>query len=259
MSNPVETSIVRTTMAMPVILALGVLGLGTAVAPMYAAHPAATAESSAPGNGRDLGLATPRSLFPARLSTRPAPRPRAVQPKPAAKRVHLARPAAPSVAPPPPPAPVVRPPAPVPPAPPPPMPAPRPSPSPPPQPGGTLNNAYAARILVLVNAARASNGLRPLALSSCANSYAQSWAPHLAAIHALVHQSMSALLSGCGARAAGENIAYGNISADAMEAMWMASPEHRANLLNPAYGYIGIGAVLGANGIWYAVQDFLGY
>ncbi len=42
-----------------------------------------------------------------------------------------------------------------------------------------------------------------------------------------------------------------------MVAIWMASPSHRANILNPRFAHIGIGAVQTTSGVWYAVQDFL--
>lgn len=138
-----------------------------------------------------------------------------------------------------------------------PQPKPRPSPPPPPPSSGASNNAYESRILTLVNLQRASHGLSTLSMSSCADSYAERWSVHLAAIGTLVHQSMLSLLNGCHAQAVGENIGFGAVSADTMMAMWMASPGHRANLLNPRFTSIGIGAVQIANGTWYATQDFL--
>lgn len=138
-------------------------------------------------------------------------------------------------------------------------PAPKAKPKPPPPPpSGGSNSAYESRILVLVNAQRASHSLAALAMASCADSYAETWSAHLAAIGALVHQSMGTLLSGCHAQTVGENIGYGSVSADAMMAMWMASPSHRANLLDRRFTSIGIGAVQTPSGVWYAVQDFLG-
>lgn len=139
-------------------------------------------------------------------------------------------------------------------------PAPRPKPPPPPPPpppSGATNSAYEARILGLVNVARTSHGLAAVSMSSCADSYAESWSTHLAAIGALVHRSMSSLLSGCHAQYVGENIGYGAVSADTMVAMWMASSDHRANILNPRFTHIGIGAAQTSSGVWYAVQDFL--
>jgi uncharacterized protein YkwD len=71
------------------------------------------------------------------------------------------------------------------------------------------------------------------------------------------HQSLSPIMTGCAARGAGENIAYGNVTADAMMTMWMNSPGHRANILNGSFTHIGIGAVKTSSGRWYGVQDFV--
>lgn len=118
--------------------------------------------------------------------------------------------------------------------------------------------AYANRILQLVNAERAKAGLKPLAASTCATGYAVTWAKHMAATGDFSHQSLSPIMSGCHASTAGENIAYGTITADQMVANWMNSPGHRANILNPAFTAVGTGAARTAAGRWYGVQDFVG-
>jgi uncharacterized protein YkwD len=49
-------------------------------------------------------------------------------------------------------------------------------------------------------------------------------------------------------RIAGENLAWGTGSAGtarAIVAAWLASPEHRANLLRPSFRRIGVGDLLG--------------
>jgi uncharacterized protein YkwD len=135
------------------------------------------------------------------------------------------------------------------------LPAPKPA-SPAPAPA-TAQSAYESRILVLVNAERAKAGLRPLAMTGCADTYANNWAATMARTGTFAHQSLSPIMSACSASRAGENIAYGNVTADAMMTMWMNSPGHRANILNGAYTHIGIGAVKSANGRWYGVQDFV--
>jgi uncharacterized protein YkwD len=49
----------------------------------------------------------------------------------------------------------------------------------------------------------------------------------------------------------GENIAQGQLTAAAVMSAWMNSPAHRANILNPAFGRIGVGARQAAGGtIW---------
>jgi uncharacterized protein YkwD len=120
------------------------------------------------------------------------------------------------------------------------------------------SDAYEARILVLLNAERAAAHLSPLAASNCADGFAENWAPQIQRDGALSHQSLSPILSACHASTAGENVAYGNVTADEMMAMWMKSPGHRANILNTRYTAVGIGAVTDSSGRWYGVQDFVG-
>jgi uncharacterized protein YkwD len=131
------------------------------------------------------------------------------------------------------------------------------NPTAPPSPTVSAQAAYEGRVLVLVNAERTRRGLRPLAMNTCADGYANRWASSMASSGRFAHQSITPMLSSCGARRVGENIAYGNVSADQMMVMWMNSPGHRANILNPAYTHIGIGAVKTSAGRWYGVQDFL--
>ena len=53
------------------------------------------------------------------------------------------------------------------------------------------------------------------------------------------------------ARLAGENLAWGTGPtgyAHSIVAAWLASPEHRANLLRPSFSRIGVGDLVGAFG-----------
>lgn len=252
----------RTVLASRLLVAAGLGFVGTVAAPGIdrPSSPQAGAALQPPAPEPFAAHGPPAS--PAARATRPAvvpapparPLPMASpRPRPRSVVVHHASPpkhvAAPTARPQPQPQPKPQPQ---------PQPKPKPKPSPPPPPSsGASNNAYESRILSLVNAQRASHGLSGLSMSSCADSYAERWSVHLAAIGTLVHQSMLSLLTGCHAQAVGENIGFGAVSADTMMAMWMASPGHRANLLNPRFTSIGIGAVQIANGTWYATQDFL--
>lgn len=56
---------------------------------------------------------------------------------------------------------------------------------------------------------------------------------------------------------AGENIAYGQRTAQEVMNSWMDSPGHRANILSPSYTEIGVGAAKKANGTLYWTQMFL--
>jgi hypothetical protein len=55
---------------------------------------------------------------------------------------------------------------------------------------------------------------------------------------------------------AGENIAYGYQTPDAVMNAWMNSAGHRANILNGSYRAIGIGVAASASGLLYWTQDF---
>jgi uncharacterized protein YkwD len=54
----------------------------------------------------------------------------------------------------------------------------------------------------------------------------------------------------------GENIAVGNWSATDTCRAWMASAEHRSNILNAHFTMIGVGFARGAGGRTYYVEDF---
>ena len=116
---------------------------------------------------------------------------------------------------------------------------------------------YESRVLAASNVERVRAGLRPLTESSCATGYAERWAGVLAQAGALSHQSLSRVLTGCSASSVGENVAYGNVTPEQMVGMWMASPGHRANLLNAGYTHLGVGALTQADGRTYGVQVFL--
>jgi uncharacterized protein YkwD len=58
------------------------------------------------------------------------------------------------------------------------------------------------------------------------------------------------------ARPLSENIAYGYRSGAEVVKAWMASPGHRANLLNCTAKAVGVGAVYSAGGTTYFSQEF---
>ena len=117
---------------------------------------------------------------------------------------------------------------------------------------------YPEAVLRLTNYERGKAGVAPLRLSFCMrDQFAGPWAKHLASQHTLVHQSLGPMMSRCHGNAAAENIASGNWTPQQMVNAWMNSSGHRHNLLNPAYNYLGVGAVRGSDNRVYGVQDFL--
>jgi uncharacterized protein YkwD len=122
-------------------------------------------------------------------------------------------------------------------------------------PGTTVS--YADRVLALTNAERTRRGLRALAFSGCADGYADSWARALSQAGSLSHQPLAPVLTACGARGVGENVAFGNVTPEQLVAMWMASTGHRTNILNAGFTHLGVGDVTTSTGRVYGVQVFL--
>ena len=115
--------------------------------------------------------------------------------------------------------------------------------------------AYEARVIYQINVQRAKYQRGKLAASSCPDRYAESWGAYLARTGAFYHRSMTPILTGCAATRVAENLARGNVSADRIVAAWMASPGHRANILDGRLTRIGVGSVY-ARGQWTVVANF---
>jgi len=114
--------------------------------------------------------------------------------------------------------------------------------------------AYEARVIYSMNVQRARYGISKLAPASCPDAWADWWAAYLARTGYFYHRPMTALLSGCHATRAAENMARGWVTADAVVAMWMASSPHRAEILDSRLTQVGVGAVY-ASGQWTVVAD----
>jgi len=108
----------------------------------------------------------------------------------------------------------------------------------------------------LINRDRAAAGLAPLQWSPCLASIAAANAARMAAQGSLSHANGVQLDLGChlGGRA-GENIGWlsSGINDAAINAMFMASPEHRANILGP-YHFVGVAWAVGPTGAYIAVE-----
>lgn len=91
---------------------------------------------------------------------------------------------------------------------------------------------------------------------ACVDKFAESHARWMAINRTLRHQSMSAIMSFCGLRSVGENIAWGYKTGPLTVAAWMHSSGHRANILNSGYRVIGVGAYQDKYGRWWVSQVF---
>jgi uncharacterized protein YkwD len=124
--------------------------------------------------------------------------------------------------------------------------------------------AQTARVLELTNAERARAGLPPLALSTQLTEAAQQYSDVLATDACFAHTcgpvpemtQRDAQAGYTGWTALGENIAAGYPSPEAVVSGWMASPGHRANILNPDYRELGVGLSSGGKYGAYWTQEF---
>ena len=124
--------------------------------------------------------------------------------------------------------------------------------------GGTNTGTSSAAQAVLaeVNAARAKNGLSALTLDANMNRAAAVRAAELAQSFSHTRPNGSRGLTalneaGVSYRMAGENIASGQQSAQAVVSAWMNSSGHRANILSASFGRMGVGqATIGGRTYW---------
>lgn len=135
--------------------------------------------------------------------------------------------------------------------------APAPSPAPQAPPVPEADTALADEIVALTNAARRDAGLPELAVSPCATEQAVHRASVLVAEDRFEHDPLDEIVDGCDVGTVGENLALGYPSAQATVDGWLASPGHRANLLQRLFTSIGVGCVPSDRGPLCA-QVFLG-
>jgi uncharacterized protein YkwD len=120
--------------------------------------------------------------------------------------------------------------------------------------------AQSDTIVQLVNAERASRGLRPLRVNSTLTSIAQDWSQRQAAANAMSHRPNFTSGYPSGWSRAAENVAwYSEDNPRAIVTGWMNSAGHRANILNPDLTDIGVGYARSSNGRYYATQNFATY
>ena len=109
-------------------------------------------------------------------------------------------------------------------------------------------DGYAAQVVALVNAERANAGLGSVSMTSSLNQAAQKRAEEIVSSFAHSRPDGRSCFTvfgeyGISYMAAGENIAAGQWSPDAVMNSWMNSPGHKANILSADFNHIGVGVV----------------
>jgi len=124
---------------------------------------------------------------------------------------------------------------------------------------GTSESSIEGRVQALyeaTNKERIANGLQPFIRNATLEQLAQNQSESMhkrGNVDHLGFDNRSATAIGAGFDVTAENCAGGGYEASSFIEMWMNSPGHRANILNPRLTHIGIG-IYGK----YAVQDFGG-
>jgi len=122
---------------------------------------------------------------------------------------------------------------------------------------------FAAEVFAEANQARLARGLPALAFSQCAADQATARATALIGTGTLEHAPLAPVIAACnppGLRTA-ENLLRGEVSAAQGVQMWLDSPGHAANLLDPELTMMGLGCVRDPSGPWpgwICAQVFLG-
>jgi len=126
-------------------------------------------------------------------------------------------------------------------------------------------------IVRLTNKQRAREGLQPLDISAALTFLARNQTQNMCAHRILAHESdlfpegwrkFSERMKTVSVRSGGENIAYGTMTedpekwADLIVKGWMKSPEHRKNILNPKFRYLGVAVSVCSGNLAYATQVF---
>ena len=127
--------------------------------------------------------------------------------------------------------------------------------------GGVIS-AYEAEVIRLVNEIRRQNGLGELTASAELSHVARlksqdmhdkGYFDHTSPTYGSAFDMLRSF--GISYRTAGENIAYGYSTPQAVVDAWMNSSGHRANILNASYTQIGVGHEQDGN---YCTQIFVG-
>lgn len=115
---------------------------------------------------------------------------------------------------------------------------------------GSARRSYQASFLQAVNATRVSHGLQPLHFDADLGCAARSHTLEMLHANVFDHGDFSGRMSAFHLHGTlGENLAWGSGPygrAQTIVQMWLASPDHRANLLRPGFRRIGLGIASGA-------------
>jgi uncharacterized protein YkwD len=119
---------------------------------------------------------------------------------------------------------------------------------------GARSMRFRNEMLRLVNETRSSHGLHTLRLNRPLSGEAWRHSVAMGRSFVLFHTTnLSSLVQPYDAYTWGENVAYA-ATLRRVEQLWMQSPEHRNNLLNPAFRWAAIGVIKARGWLWVTLQ-----
>lgn len=134
-----------------------------------------------------------------------------------------------------------------------------------------LDYMMAEGLLKETNRVRSANGLAPVIASDSLSDIARTHSRNMCLAGELKHESdkyphgwqtFGERMKRAGCSAGAENLAYRTYAGNPMDwarnviTGWLNSPQHRTNLLQPTYRYVGIGVFMCRNGVAFATQVF---
>jgi len=111
-----------------------------------------------------------------------------------------------------------------------------------------------AAFVVKINELRAGKGLAPLQVNANLVEKARAWSAGMAAAGKIWHSTLSDGVTE-NWKKLGENVGMGG-SVDGLHRAFVNSPHHYENLVDPAFGHVGIGIVMNGSTI-YVTQVFM--
>ena len=129
---------------------------------------------------------------------------------------------------------------------------------------GQESNDYASamQMLQLVNNVRIQRNIRPLCLSNKLVRAATAHSAYQSSITTMTHDGPLSLgdrfiRQGYQPSAVAENVGFTSTPfAQVVFDIWMSSPEHRANIIDPNYAHFGSASALGSNSMYFWTQLF---
>ncbi|MEY2420102.1 MAG: hypothetical protein QOI95_169 [Acidimicrobiaceae bacterium] len=125
-----------------------------------------------------------------------------------------------------------------------------------PVPANAADSGAEAAFVAKINGVRQSHGLAPLAVYGELRNVARPWTDQMVANGGISHNPNLAGQVSANWTKLGENVGVGS-DVDSLMSAFVNSPAHYANIVDPAYNYIGVGVSYDSSGRMFTTHDFM--